>query len=249
METESGTVQSESQREGLAENLPTSSERGHPGTSVPRPRHVDRPPKPIGNSPRHRSIPRKAFTLIELLVVISVIAVLIAMLIPVLHRARGQARTVVCQSNLRQWAMTLAAYTQTYEGRLPSGVNSYVGLWLLRGTFIGDMDPNTNHGALHGFHTKGIALCPEATKPEDHGIFSIGVTDTSTPWSMTGECGVSTHAWQILTPEPPFVGSYGYNRPLFAAFRISRMRQPGGPRDPRSKYSLATTAREHPPHA
>ena len=76
-----------------------------------------------------------AFTLIELLVVISVIALLMAILIPALHRARRQARTVVCQSNLRQWAMTLAAYTQAYEGRFPSVAHGWGVLWLLRGTF------------------------------------------------------------------------------------------------------------------
>ncbi|MHC4084546.1 MAG: prepilin-type N-terminal cleavage/methylation domain-containing protein [Planctomycetota bacterium] len=46
---------------------------------------------------------RKAFTLIEILVVIAVIALLIALLLPALERARGQAKTVICQSNLQQW--------------------------------------------------------------------------------------------------------------------------------------------------
>ena len=46
---------------------------------------------------------QKAFTLIEILVVIAVIALLIALLLPALERARGQAKTVICQSNLQQW--------------------------------------------------------------------------------------------------------------------------------------------------
>jgi len=164
-------------------------------------------------------------------VVIAVIALLMAILIPALHRARRQARTVVCQSNLRQWAMTLGAYTQTYEGRFPSVARGWGALWLLRGTFIGDEDPNANHAALHGFHTKGIALCPMATRPADPngGGFVIGVTTPSMRWHMRGQLGTPTGAWQILTPEPRFVGSYGYNSALFTAFRIERDPRPDQP--------------------
>ncbi len=178
---------------------------------------------------------KRAFTLIELLVVISVIALLMAILIPALHRARNQARNVACRSNLRQWAMTLAAYTQDYEGRLPSGMGNHIGLWLLRGTFIGAMDPNANHATLHGFHTRGIALCPMATRPRppdpNRVNFVIAVTSPTGSWRMTGELGRTTAAWQILTPEPRFLGSYGYNTALFQAFRIDPVPGPYEPPD------------------
>jgi len=187
---------------------------------------ADRRRAPIISDPSS-TINSRAFTLIELLVVIAVIALLMAILIPALQRARRQARTVVCQSNLRQWAMTLAAYTQSYEGRLPSAYN-YRGrsaLWLLRGTFIGAMDPNANHAGLHGFHTRGIALCPMASRPRppdpNRAGFDIMVVSPRVSWRMTGEIGGATAAWQILTPEPPFVGSYGYNTALFAGFRTN----------------------------
>jgi len=55
---------------------------------------------------------KKAFTLIELLVVISIMAVLMAMLLPSLDRARGQALAVECQNRLKQWGLSFAMYTQ-----------------------------------------------------------------------------------------------------------------------------------------
>jgi prepilin-type N-terminal cleavage/methylation domain-containing protein len=61
----------------------------------------------------------KAFTLIELLVVVAVIALLMAILVPVLRSARNQARAVVCQANLKQWGTIFTLYTEDNQGRLP----------------------------------------------------------------------------------------------------------------------------------
>jgi prepilin-type N-terminal cleavage/methylation domain-containing protein/prepilin-type processing-associated H-X9-DG protein len=71
----------------------------------------------------------RAFTLVELLVVIGIIAVLIAILLPALNRARIAANTVKCASNLHQVGIGLAAYVSTNKGVLPASY-TYVGQYI-----------------------------------------------------------------------------------------------------------------------
>jgi prepilin-type N-terminal cleavage/methylation domain-containing protein len=56
------------------------------------------------------------FTLIELLVVIAIIALLMSILMPALSKAREQARTVICQLNLSEWALVWKMYTDENNG-------------------------------------------------------------------------------------------------------------------------------------
>src|SRR5687767_11768883 len=60
------------------------------------------------------------FTLIELLVVIGIIGVLMAMLFPVIRRARESARRVQCASNLRQIGSAFISYAGVNKNRYPA---------------------------------------------------------------------------------------------------------------------------------
>ncbi|QNN21855.1 prepilin-type N-terminal cleavage/methylation domain-containing protein [Planctomycetales bacterium ZRK34] len=67
---------------------------------------------------------RRGFTLIELLVVVAIIALLIAILLPSLAKARETAKRAVCGSNQRQVMMLYVMYAQDYKNAVPIGYTS-----------------------------------------------------------------------------------------------------------------------------
>ena len=115
------------------------------------------------------------FTLVELLVVIGIIAVLIALLLPVLNKAREQARTVACASNERQIYLAMATYAAANRGILPipgflDDVHDYIGVRM-----NGPINLDYVHGTLWSYLDPGLSarqrvfLCPSDTSPRVAG--------------------------------------------------------------------------------
>lgn len=86
---------------------------------------------------------RAGFSLIELLVVVSLIAMVVGLLLPVLSRVRGASRLAGCFSNLRQLGIAMEAYLADHDGGMPVGAPIYPD-WYRGYTFGGRMvDPES----------------------------------------------------------------------------------------------------------
>lgn len=107
-------------------------------------------------SPRFTS---RAFTLIELLVAIAILAILAAMLLPALSRAKSKAQRTTCANNLRQIGLGMRLWADNNEGKLPWKVDQSLGGGKPNGT--GNATVNFQLSlASNELATTKILLCP-----------------------------------------------------------------------------------------
>lgn len=143
----------------------------------------------------------KGFTLIELLVVISIIALLMAILMPAMQRVRKQAMTIACRSNLRQLSLVVLAYTNDNDGRFWRGWEG-----------LANTELRWFRVLEAAYENPKLRLCPMASKPlwdsanpQGTARNPFGAWGGTTMWGgdqtggRRGSFGVN--AW-ILNPKP-----------------------------------------------
>jgi len=168
---------------------------------------------------RGKDVRRRAFTLIELLVVISVIALLMAILMPSLQKARRMGQAVVCRSHLKQWGQIFHLYAFDNDNSLPQSI---------QGGGLSAQDAYWIVATLPYYAEKKIRLCPstkvvrEQPVNRSHGgtLACWGPFDPATPDNWWADFDTGSYGLNEWCSSPPPGVALFWGFPVENAWRM-----------------------------
>jgi len=183
---------------------------------------------------------RRAFTLVELLVVIGIMAVLIAMLLPALNRAREQSRRIRCLSNMRQLTIAWSMYANDSKGRICGANTPVIGTdpkefnWVTVDTNGMDTLASLQAGMLYKYvNTAEVYHCPSIDYIRSYSLNSLLLGEGPEDQN-TGK--IYKHLSEIRKPHATFVfiEEWDPRKYLINSFMVLPYAAPGTP----AKYNI-----------
>jgi prepilin-type N-terminal cleavage/methylation domain-containing protein len=140
----------------------------------------------------------RGFTLIEMFVVIAIIAILAALLLPALARAKEKARTTQCADNFRQWGMAFRMYADDFDDFLPrrgQGVQVLTEIDRPTDWFnalpvyfgLNSFQLMVSNNAAPAVHDHSVFICPTAENTTSTGtcFLPYGMNMNLCPWNLS----------------------------------------------------------------
>lgn len=162
----------------------------------------------------------RAFTLIELLIVIAIIAVLMAVIVPALNRAREMGKRAVCLNNTKSLALAWTLYCSDQDGQMPSSRGIAASGWVrgLSGTYQNrpieapkeEQIAAIRSGQLYPYtNTEKVYRCPVAMRQEMRTYSASPAMNGYSPES--GPIEKNVNRMKQLAQRLLFIDDYGEN--------------------------------------